>query len=297
MYRYARPQRGRYREHWQLSVEAIGSDDPAIDAELIQLYDELLAPARRRPDYRLQLNSIGDGECRPGYVERLNAWLDEHADRPRRRGAREARDEPAARLRRQERGGPGALVGRAEDRRLALRRVPRALRRGPRAPRRLRRRRTSSCRRSSAGSTTTRARPSSSSTRRSAPRARSRRRALRLPDRGDRRATDPGNRLRRGDRAASALARRRDSRGRAASTSSSRASRRRRASACSRRCSSCDAAGSPPTPTTRGRSLKGQLTHARRLGADVVVIARADAAVVRRAGEVDVEVPYDDPRE
>ena len=43
MYRYAAPQRGRYREHWQLSVEAIGSDDPAIDAEVIQLYDELLA--------------------------------------------------------------------------------------------------------------------------------------------------------------------------------------------------------------------------------------------------------------
>src|SRR6266508_2999131 len=42
MYRYARPQRGRYREHWHLSVEAIGSADPAIDAELIQLYDMLL---------------------------------------------------------------------------------------------------------------------------------------------------------------------------------------------------------------------------------------------------------------
>ena len=47
MYRYAAPQRGRYREHWQLSVEAIGSADPAIDAEVIQLYDELLARARR----------------------------------------------------------------------------------------------------------------------------------------------------------------------------------------------------------------------------------------------------------
>ena len=46
MYRYAAPQKGRYREHWQLSVEAIGSDDPALDAEVIQLYDELLAAAR-----------------------------------------------------------------------------------------------------------------------------------------------------------------------------------------------------------------------------------------------------------
>jgi histidyl-tRNA synthetase len=79
MYRYGRPQRGRYREHWQLSVEGIGSDDPALDAEIIQLYDELL---RRlgASDYRLELNSIGDRECRPAYVERLNAWLDEHED-------------------------------------------------------------------------------------------------------------------------------------------------------------------------------------------------------------------------
>src|SRR5687767_11959755 len=42
MYRYGAPQRGRFREHWPLSVEALGSDDPAIDAEVIQLYDELL---------------------------------------------------------------------------------------------------------------------------------------------------------------------------------------------------------------------------------------------------------------
>ncbi|HSL65219.1 MAG TPA: histidine--tRNA ligase [Gaiellaceae bacterium] len=79
MYRYAAPQRGRYREHWQLSVEAIGSDDPAVDAELIWLYDELL---RRLgvTRYRLLLNSIGDTACRPAYVDRLEAWLDEHDD-------------------------------------------------------------------------------------------------------------------------------------------------------------------------------------------------------------------------
>jgi histidyl-tRNA synthetase len=77
MWRYDRPQKGRYREHWQLSVEAIGSDDPAVDAELIQFYAELL---RRLgiSDYVLQLNSIGDANCRPGYVRQLEAWLDEH---------------------------------------------------------------------------------------------------------------------------------------------------------------------------------------------------------------------------
>jgi histidyl-tRNA synthetase len=79
MFRYATPQRGRYREHWQLSVEAIGSTDPAIDAELIQLYDELLARLGVT-NYRLLLNSIGDQNCRPQYLERLTAWLDANED-------------------------------------------------------------------------------------------------------------------------------------------------------------------------------------------------------------------------
>jgi histidyl-tRNA synthetase len=77
MWRYDRPQKGRYREHWQLSVEAIGTDDPAVDAELIQFYAELL---RRLgvTDYVLLLNSIGDANCRPAYVKELEAWLDAH---------------------------------------------------------------------------------------------------------------------------------------------------------------------------------------------------------------------------
>jgi histidyl-tRNA synthetase len=79
MYRYGSPGRGRYREHYQLSVEAIGSEDPAVDAELLQLYCELL---RRLgvTNWELHLNSIGDAHCRPHYVERLNEWLDAHAD-------------------------------------------------------------------------------------------------------------------------------------------------------------------------------------------------------------------------
>ena len=79
MYRYDKPQRGRYREHWQLSVENVGSDDPATDAEVIQFYDTLLRNLGVSR-YELQLNSIGDRECRPAYLEQLNAWLDEHAD-------------------------------------------------------------------------------------------------------------------------------------------------------------------------------------------------------------------------
>ncbi len=77
MYRYGRPQKGRYREHWQLSVEAIGSADPALDAEIIQLYDQLLRNLGISA-YRLELNSIGDASCRPAYVERLRAWIAEH---------------------------------------------------------------------------------------------------------------------------------------------------------------------------------------------------------------------------
>jgi histidyl-tRNA synthetase len=80
MYRYAAPQRGRYREHWQLSVEALGSDEPALDAEVIQLYQTLLGRLGVS-DFRLDLNSIGDQECRPAYLEQLHAWLDVNLER------------------------------------------------------------------------------------------------------------------------------------------------------------------------------------------------------------------------
>ena len=80
MYRYGAPGRGRYREHWQASVESIGSDDPSLDAELIQLYDTLLGRLGVTR-YHLELNSIGCRECRPAYLERLRAWLAENDHR------------------------------------------------------------------------------------------------------------------------------------------------------------------------------------------------------------------------
>jgi histidyl-tRNA synthetase len=79
MYRYAAPQRGRFREHTQLSLECIGSADPAVDAEVLQYYDTLLRNLGIGK-YELILNSIGDRNCRPAYVEKLEAWLDAHAD-------------------------------------------------------------------------------------------------------------------------------------------------------------------------------------------------------------------------
>jgi len=79
MFRYDRPQRGRYREFWQLNVEAMGAADPALDAEVIRLYHNLLDRLGIQ-HYWLELNSIGDRQCRPGYIEELNRWLDAHPD-------------------------------------------------------------------------------------------------------------------------------------------------------------------------------------------------------------------------
>lgn len=77
MFRYAAPQKGRYREFWHIGFEAMGSDDPALDAELIELFVHLAERARVRYT-RLELNSIGDRACRPAYVERLRSYLSAH---------------------------------------------------------------------------------------------------------------------------------------------------------------------------------------------------------------------------
>jgi histidyl-tRNA synthetase len=79
MYRYGRPGRGRHREHYQLSLEAIGSPGPEIDAEVIQFYAALLGRLGVT-EWELHLNSIGDAACRPAYVGRLEAWLDAHPE-------------------------------------------------------------------------------------------------------------------------------------------------------------------------------------------------------------------------
>ena len=113
--------------------------------------------------WELHLNSIGDANCRPA-VRRAAERVARRARRRARRGrAAQARDEPAPGLRREDAGGARRARGRAEDRRVALRRLPRALRRRAPPPRRSTASRTSSTRRSCAASTTTRARRSSSS--------------------------------------------------------------------------------------------------------------------------------------
>jgi histidyl-tRNA synthetase len=73
-YRYERPQAGRYRHFSQLGAEALGVEDPALDAELIVL----AADGYRRAGLggvRLELNSLGDRACRPAYRARLQEFL------------------------------------------------------------------------------------------------------------------------------------------------------------------------------------------------------------------------------
>ncbi len=80
IFRYDRPQAGRYRVHTQFGVEAIGDSDPALDAETIDLLSTLYGRLGLR-DYTLQLNSIADPNCRPAYIEKLRAYYSEHLDR------------------------------------------------------------------------------------------------------------------------------------------------------------------------------------------------------------------------
>ncbi|MDX6556040.1 MAG: histidyl-tRNA synthetase [Miltoncostaeaceae bacterium] len=78
MFRHEAPQAGRYREHYQLGAEALGSDDPLLDAEVIGL----LADLYRRlgvPDVRLRIGSMGDAATREPYRDRLLAYLRTHA--------------------------------------------------------------------------------------------------------------------------------------------------------------------------------------------------------------------------
>ncbi|MFJ3787442.1 histidine--tRNA ligase [Kitasatospora sp. NPDC090091] len=73
-YRYERPQAGRYRQFSQVGAEAIGAEDPALDAELIILADDAFR-SLGLSDYTLLLNSLGDKQCRPVYRAALIDFL------------------------------------------------------------------------------------------------------------------------------------------------------------------------------------------------------------------------------
>ena len=74
MFRRERPQKGRYRQFFQIGAEAIGSESPATDAEVIELVVELLKAAGLS-GFQLVINSVGDHNCRPQYIERLREEL------------------------------------------------------------------------------------------------------------------------------------------------------------------------------------------------------------------------------
>jgi histidyl-tRNA synthetase len=73
MFRYDRPQKGRYRQFYQFNVEAIGGAAPGLDAEVIEVAAAWLGEVGIT-DLRLEVNSIGDGKCRPAYLERLREY-------------------------------------------------------------------------------------------------------------------------------------------------------------------------------------------------------------------------------
>ncbi len=79
MFRYDRPQAGRYRQFWQWDIEAIGDAGPAIDAEIIELAYRFLNEAGV-PNVELHLNSIGDATCRPRYIDALVEHMTRFAD-------------------------------------------------------------------------------------------------------------------------------------------------------------------------------------------------------------------------
>jgi histidyl-tRNA synthetase len=79
-FRHERAQAGRYRQFWQVGAEALGSDDPALDAESIVLLFALLSEMGVR-GVRLRLSSLGSAQARGEYRERLQAYLREHREK------------------------------------------------------------------------------------------------------------------------------------------------------------------------------------------------------------------------
>src|SRR5271154_6349182 len=74
MFRRERPQKGRYRQFFQIGAEAIGSDSPFIDAEVIEMVAEILTRTGLT-GFSLLINSVGCQNCRPRFVENLRAAL------------------------------------------------------------------------------------------------------------------------------------------------------------------------------------------------------------------------------
>ncbi len=79
VFRYERPQAGRYRQHTQFNMEILGSPDPLADLEIMLLVWDLYAGLGFR-DLAFQLNSTGCPVCRPGYTAQLKRYYQQHLD-------------------------------------------------------------------------------------------------------------------------------------------------------------------------------------------------------------------------
>jgi histidyl-tRNA synthetase len=80
MFRHDKPQKGRYRQFSQFDIEVIGGASPGFDAEVIEVAMSWLNDVGIQ-DLRLELNSIGDGKCRPAYLEKLKDYYRPHKSR------------------------------------------------------------------------------------------------------------------------------------------------------------------------------------------------------------------------
>jgi histidyl-tRNA synthetase len=79
VFRYERPQAGRFRQHHQFGIEVIGSTEPEVDAEVIDVAWSLLS-GLGIPDLKLLINTMGDMETRPAYVSALQAYFQSHIE-------------------------------------------------------------------------------------------------------------------------------------------------------------------------------------------------------------------------
>lgn len=79
IFRYERPQSGRYRQHHQFGIEVIGDPNAAVDAEVIEV-GWRFAESVGLSELSLSINSIGDAQCRPAYIQTLQSYYQGHVD-------------------------------------------------------------------------------------------------------------------------------------------------------------------------------------------------------------------------
>ena len=80
VFRYERPQAGRFRQHHQFGIEVLGDADPSVDAEVIEVAWDLMT-SLGLTDINLLINSVGDPQCRPAYVAKLREYYSGHEEK------------------------------------------------------------------------------------------------------------------------------------------------------------------------------------------------------------------------